>query len=39
MLVACLLAGVFAYSGRERISRIEGFALLAYFFAYAALIY
>ena len=39
MLVACLLAGIFAYTGRERISRIEGLALLAYFFAYAALIY
>jgi cation:H+ antiporter len=39
MLAACLLAGVFAYSGRERISRIEGLALLAFFFAYAALIF
>ena len=39
MLAACLLAGVFAYTGREHITRIEGLALLAFFFGYAALIY
>ena len=39
MLAACLLAGVFAYTGRERITRIEGLALLVYFFTYAAFIY
>lgn len=39
MLAACLLAGVFAYTGRERVSRIEGVALLVFFFVYAALIF
>ena len=39
MLAACLLAGVFAYTGRERISRVEGLALLVFFFVYAALIF